>query len=423
LGGFGEKRQVILLQFVKVYSEFILLKGFEDLKRIGEYMAAFTSSKKALSPILATLLIIVIVVAATAVTFAWVSSSIENTTQQAGVFLYEANVAFVTPDKITVAIGNSGTSDTEILAVYFGESQATQASQTTDPALPISVPAGQVVSFNITYPWTQEVTYYFKISSTAGQQVVTFQQKATETPTSASPSPTSTQNPTTPPTTLKPPIESPVPTSIVKPTTKPTATPTVTPGIPVTIRFAASGLVNFAGGTIVTIDGGAVDYWDLSWKTFNWVSGETHTVTASTPLEGYDHQIFRFSSWTNGNGLTEASGTFTVPAQDTTVTVNYVKTSVTITFATNTLPTLSGGVVLTIDGTGYDYWDLPSTHFIWETGTTHSVVVSTPLNGWDGSVYTFTDWTNGDGLTGASGTYTTPASDATVTANYDRQQP
>ncbi len=78
----------------------------------------------------------------------------------------------------------------------------------------------------------------------------------------------------------------------------------------------------------------------------------------------------------------------------------------------------TGGVVLTIDDVGYDYYDLPSTQFIWETESKHTVVVSTPLTGWDKTIYTFDHWTNGNGLTGTSGTFITPSSDITATANY-----
>ena len=52
--------------------------------------------------------------------------------------------------------------------------------------------------------------------------------------------------------------------------------------------------------------------------------------------------------------------------------------------------------------------------FNWLTGSEHNVVASTYLS--DGSA--FDDWTNGDGLSGASGTYTTPGSATTVTVNY-----
>lgn len=183
----------------------------------------------------------------------------------------------------------------------------------------------------------------------------------------------------------------------------------------VQIEFTSTDVSTYSG-TILTIDGTGYNYWNL--PTFIWTPGSTHTVAASTPITGWDETEYRFSSWTNGNGLVSASGTFTVPNEDTTVTANYASGTVEITFAATDMQTFTGGVVLTIDGTGYDYYNLPSTHFFWETGSTHTVEVSTPLTGWDGTIYTFTGWTNGNDLSGTSSTYTTVASDATITANY-----
>lgn len=183
----------------------------------------------------------------------------------------------------------------------------------------------------------------------------------------------------------------------------------------VKVKFASTDVSKYSSD-VLTIDGMGYNYWNL--PTLTWISGTTHTIKATTPLTCYDKSIYRFSSWTNGNGLVGADGIFTVPDSDVTVTANYVLTTVEINFATTVLPTFTGGVVLTIDGTGYDYWNLPSTHFIWETGTTHTIKVSTPLTGWDETVYTFTGWTNGNDLSGAQSTYTVPAVGTTVTANF-----
>ena len=182
----------------------------------------------------------------------------------------------------------------------------------------------------------------------------------------------------------------------------------------VKVSFATNGL-NAYNGLVLTIDGVGYDYWTLTWQSFQWTPGSTHTVVASTPLTGWDTKVYRFSSWTNGNGLTGASGTFTVPASGTTVTANYAISSVRVNFATSGLSNFNG-VVLTIDGTAYDYWNMPS--FQWVAGSTHTVVALTPLTGWDSNVYRFQGWTNGNGLIGSSGTFTVPASDTTVTANY-----
>ena len=183
----------------------------------------------------------------------------------------------------------------------------------------------------------------------------------------------------------------------------------------VKVTFATAGLSS-CNAIVFQIDGTSYDYWNL--PCFTWTTGTTHSVTAHTPITGIDNNIYQFSSWTNGDDLTGASGTYTTPDHDVTVTANYAKSTVTVKFLTSTLPTFTGGTALTIDGVAYDYYDLPSTSFIWETGTTHTVTASTPLTGWDGTVYQFSSWTNGNGLTAASGTFTVPSANVTVTANY-----
>ena len=78
------------------------------------------ASKKAISPILATLLLIVIAVAAIVITYAWITTYIGTTTQQTGFIPYKANVAFASNTTITIDIGNSGTSSGQIAAIYIG---------------------------------------------------------------------------------------------------------------------------------------------------------------------------------------------------------------------------------------------------------------------------------------------------------------
>ena len=125
------------------------------------------NSKKAISPILATLLLIVIAVAAIVVTYAWITTYIGNTTQQAGFMPYKANVAF-TSGKISIDIGNSGTSSGQIVQVYVGTSASALASQTTDPTVPKAIAAGTIQQFNVTYAWSSGNTYYFKAVPNSG---------------------------------------------------------------------------------------------------------------------------------------------------------------------------------------------------------------------------------------------------------------
>jgi flagellin-like protein len=127
-------------------------------------------SKKAISPILATLLLIVIAVAAIVVTYAWVMTYMGTTTQQAGFRPYNANVAFSSGTTITIDIGNSGTSSGKITAIYVGTSASALQSQTDiKPSLSATtIEADTIQSFAVTYKYTTGTTYYFKVVPNSG---------------------------------------------------------------------------------------------------------------------------------------------------------------------------------------------------------------------------------------------------------------
>lgn len=125
-------------------------------------------SKKAISPILATLLLIVIAVAAIVVTYAWITTYMGTTTQQAGFIPYKANVAFTPAGYVYISIGNSGTSDGNVVQIYVGTSSSALTQATVDPTLPEEVTAGGITNFNVTYSWSAGNTYYFKVVPSSG---------------------------------------------------------------------------------------------------------------------------------------------------------------------------------------------------------------------------------------------------------------
>lgn len=139
-------------------------------------------SRRAISPILATLLLVVIAVAAIVVTYAWVMTYMTNVGKQAGVIMYKANVDFYNVSgvkKIDVDMGNSGTSDTQIIGLYVGTSSATLKNQTMTP-LPLL--AGKTQTITVDYNWTAGATYYFKVVSSSGQIVGDWPEQAPVTP-------------------------------------------------------------------------------------------------------------------------------------------------------------------------------------------------------------------------------------------------
>lgn len=128
-------------------------------------------SKKAISPILATLLLIVIAVAAIVVTYAWVMTYMGSTTQQAGFMPYKANIAFSGTNTITIDIGNSGTSSGQIVKVYVGESATNTTDKTPTSGFPLPINAGDIKSFTVSYTWVSGETYYFRVVPNSGAAV------------------------------------------------------------------------------------------------------------------------------------------------------------------------------------------------------------------------------------------------------------
>jgi hypothetical protein len=124
-------------------------------------------SKSAISPILATLLIIVIAVAAIVVTYSWTTTYIDTAAQHAGFIPYKVNVAFST-DTIIIDIGNMGTSNGQVNQVYIGTTALNLMTQTTNPDTPISIATNDFGSLSVAYSWSAGIKYYFKIVTSSG---------------------------------------------------------------------------------------------------------------------------------------------------------------------------------------------------------------------------------------------------------------
>jgi flagellin-like protein len=143
-------------------------------KKVNSLTRKLFKSKKAISPILATLLLVVIAVAAIVVTYAWVMTYMAHTTGQAGVVLNAANVKFYdNGNKIDIDIQDTGTSDTTIVQIYIGTSSSAMDNQTITP---VPLPAGTVQRITVNYSWQAGATYYFKVIASTGQSLPWSQQ-------------------------------------------------------------------------------------------------------------------------------------------------------------------------------------------------------------------------------------------------------
>lgn len=143
-------------------------------------------SKKGISPILATLLLIVIAVAAVIVTYAWVMTFTTTTTSQSGAILVQENIRYHrTGGNFTeIVIRNTGTADGKLAAVYWSKNGFNDLALVGSSEYVVS-PTSKVVAANnyatvaVTWGgatvtdspgggWQSGVTYYWKISTEAG---------------------------------------------------------------------------------------------------------------------------------------------------------------------------------------------------------------------------------------------------------------
>ena len=138
-------------------------------------------SKKGISPILATLLLIVIAVAAISVTYAWIMTYMGTTTDKAEnmMSLYAANSYFVASGNVTLDIGNQGSNPVQIMSVYAGtsDSSMTPYTPTYIGSYTSTIASGAITRFYIPMTFSSGTTYYFKVQPVSGNSV-TFSQKA-----------------------------------------------------------------------------------------------------------------------------------------------------------------------------------------------------------------------------------------------------
>jgi len=135
-------------------------------------MRTILKSKKGISPILATLLLIVIAVAAVIVTYAWVMTFTASTTSQAGAILTPENVRFYTSGgkKVEIIVRNSGTGDAKAAEVYQGTSASDlqQVSSVTYNPTSKMISAGSSIKITFSLSWTSGTRYYFKVVTEEG---------------------------------------------------------------------------------------------------------------------------------------------------------------------------------------------------------------------------------------------------------------
>jgi flagellin-like protein len=144
------------------------------------------TSKRGISPILATLLLVVIAVAAIIVTYAWIMAFMGAQTGAAGTMLNIENVYWNSTSSTTdMTVRNIGTSDVRIISLYIGTTASNLIPVTTNTDIGSGelLPVEQSVTITLSWPnalvtsWINGKTYYFKIVPETGSEL-TFARKA-----------------------------------------------------------------------------------------------------------------------------------------------------------------------------------------------------------------------------------------------------
>jgi flagellin-like protein len=134
-------------------------------------------SKRGISPILATLLLIVIAVSAIIITYAWVMTFMGAQTTAGGTLMDVENVYWnSTASTTSIVIRNVGTSGAKIVRIYIGNTAANLIEVTTSTDLDTGqlLPVDGTVTVVLDWPnalatsWTAGKTYYFKIAPEIG---------------------------------------------------------------------------------------------------------------------------------------------------------------------------------------------------------------------------------------------------------------
>jgi flagellin-like protein len=392
----------------------------------------FKRSIKAISPVIATLLMIAIAVVASLVVYAWVTGYMGNTTSKAGKAIQIQSYA-ISGGNLVVYVQNVGQGDVAL--------NKDQSVYVDSKLVPITLPATATIPINaqdtveLTLPlpsdYVQGHSLNIKVTTTDGTFMT-----ATGIP--------KTTNPTTPATTYA--------VNFVLGSGGLSMNPAAgaqnvggTIAISATentghhfTSWSSTGSITFAdanlASTTATVNGAgsitanfAVDTVQYS-VTFA-MSGDAGAVISPTagahsydagssvPIIATASSGYHFTSWSSSTG----SITFNdANLASTSATINDAGT-VTANFAVDAPQTVAITVTSSTTGTGFVTVDstaytTPHT-FDWTPGSSHTIAAISPVT--EGSTrYVYTSWSDSGAQ---SHSYTVPSSSATVTANYKTQ--
>ena len=134
-------------------------------KKMNTYQK-LRKNTKALSPVVASIILIAVTVAVSVVVAAWMggmSLGLMGNAEQLSV----TNVEFVTgpPNTVKVSILNNGGADASISAVFVNSISGYNASATT-------ITKGDITTVTVDLPWVASTSYELKMTTTKGNNIV-----------------------------------------------------------------------------------------------------------------------------------------------------------------------------------------------------------------------------------------------------------
>jgi flagellin-like protein len=126
-------------------------------------------SRKALSPVVASIILIAVTVAVSIAVAAWMGAL--TFTFMATEQLSITNVSFASGNVIYVTANNTGTSSVTINEAWVNNvKQTTVVDNSTSTAIPVTITANSGKILKITYTWTNGSNYQVKLVSSKGNQ-------------------------------------------------------------------------------------------------------------------------------------------------------------------------------------------------------------------------------------------------------------
>lgn len=124
-------------------------------------------NKRALSPVVVSIILIAVMVAVSIVVAAWMGALIFSFRPSKTYGLQVTRAEFPAPNLITLTIENNGTGWVQVTYVYINN----ERQIITFPELFLSLDPGETKALNITYSWTSGYNYHFKTCFTRNSGV------------------------------------------------------------------------------------------------------------------------------------------------------------------------------------------------------------------------------------------------------------